>query len=84
MFADDGVSCSDFLFGLLDMCFIRQRSVQRDAKIHREVAVGLVHPVLADVELLATFMIPQVEEADLRLCRIRAEMVCDVVLRQTV
>ena len=22
------------------MCFIRQRSVQRDAKIHREVAVG--------------------------------------------
>ena len=33
-------SCSDFLFGLLDMCFIRQRSVQCDAKIHREVAVG--------------------------------------------
>ena len=33
-------SCSDFLFGLLDMCFIRQRSVQFDAKIHREVAVG--------------------------------------------
>ena len=28
------VSCSDFLFGLLDMCFI-QRSVQCDAKIHR-------------------------------------------------
>ena len=27
-------------FGLLDMCFIRQCSVQFDANIHREVAVG--------------------------------------------
>ena len=32
-------SCSDFLFGLLDMCFIRQRSVQCDAKVHWEVAM---------------------------------------------
>ena len=39
VFADDVVSCSDFLFGLLDMRFIRQRSVQCDAKINREVAV---------------------------------------------
>ena len=66
------------------MCFIRQRSVQCDAKIHQEVAVGSVHPVPADVELFATFAIPQVEEADLRLCWIRAELVCGIVLRQTV
>ena len=31
------------VFRLLNMCFIRQRSVQCDANIHREVAVGLVH-----------------------------------------
>ena len=66
------------------MCFVRQRSVQCDAKIHREVVVGYVHTVPADVELFATFTIPQVEEADLRLCRIRTELVCGVVLRQTV
>ena len=59
-------------------------SVQCDAKIHREVAVAQVHTVPADVELFATFTIPPVEEADLRLCRIRTELVCGVVLRQTV
>ena len=36
--------------------------------------MGQVQPVPADVELFATFTIPQVEEADLRLCRIRAEL----------
>ena len=41
-------------------------------------------PVPADVELFSTFTIPQVEEADLRLCRIRTELVCGVVLRQTI
>ena len=51
----DVVSCSDFLFGLLDVCFIWQRSVQCDAKIHQEVAVGYVDTVPADVELFATF-----------------------------
>ena len=64
-------SCSDFLFGLLDMCFIRQRSVQ-------------CNNVPADFELFATFTIPQVEEADLRLCRIRAELIYGIVLQQTV
>ena len=71
-------SCSNFLFGLLDMCFIRQRSVQCDANIHREVAVP------TDAELFATFTIPHVEEAGLRLCRICAELVCGIVLQQTV
>ena len=71
-------------FGLPDMRFIRQRSVQCDANIYREVAVDEVHPVPADVELFATFTIPQAEEADLCLCRTRAELVCGVVLRQTV
>ena len=33
---DDVVSCSDFLFGIFDMCFIRQCSVQCDANIHLE------------------------------------------------
>ena len=37
---DDVVSCSDFRFGLLDMCFKRQRSVQCEANMHREVAAG--------------------------------------------
>ena len=31
--------------------------------------MGLVHPVPPDVELFATFTIPQLEETDLRLCR---------------
>ena len=31
---DDVVSCADFLFGIFDMCFIRQCSVQCDANIH--------------------------------------------------
>ena len=52
------------------MCFIRQRSVQCDAKVHWEVAMCYVHTVPADVELFATFTIPQAEEADLRLCRV--------------
>ena len=38
--------------------------------------MGEVHAIPADVELFATFAIPQMEEADLRLCRVRAEMVC--------
>ena len=63
------------------MCFIRQRSVQCDAKLHREAAVGKVHPVPADVELFATLAIPQVEEAEWHRCRIRAELVCGIVLR---
>ena len=33
----------------------------------------------ADVELFATFAIPRVEEADLRLCRIRTKLVCGAV-----
>ena len=45
--------------------------------------MGYVHTVTADVELFATFAIPQMEEADLRLCRIRAELVCGIVLRQS-
>ena len=40
-----------------------------------------VHTIPADVELFATFTIPQVEEADLRLCRGRPGVVCGVVLR---
>ena len=52
-------------------------SIQCDVKIQREVAV---HPVPADVELFATFTIPQVEEADLHLCRICTELVCGIVL----
>ena len=46
--------------------------------------MGSVHPVPADVELFATFTMQQVEEADLRLYRIRPELVRGVVLRQTV
>ena len=42
------------------------------------------HPVPADVELFAAFTIPQVEETDLRHCRIRAELVCGTILQQTV
>ena len=42
-------------------------------------------PVPADVELLATFTIPQMDEADMRrLCRICAELVCGIVLRHTI
>ena len=37
---DDVVSCSDFLFGIFDMCFIRQCSVQCDANIHLEYYTG--------------------------------------------
>ena len=38
---------------------------------------------LIDVELFATFAITQIKDADLRLCRIRAELVCGIVLRQS-
>ena len=37
---DDVVSCSDFRFGIFDMCFIRQCSVQCDANIHLEYYTG--------------------------------------------
>ena len=37
---DDVVSCSDFLFGIFDMCFIRQCSVQCDANIQLEYYTG--------------------------------------------
>ena len=71
-------------FLVFSVYFIRQRSVQCAAKIYREVAMGQVHPVRSDVEQFSTFTIPQVEEADLRLCQIRTELVCGVVPRQTV
>ena len=49
--------------------------------------MGYLHTVLADVELFATFAIPEMGEADLGLCRIRAELVCGrpigLVLRQS-
>ena len=45
--------------------------------------MGQVHTVPADDELFAAFAVPQMEEADLRLCRIRAELVCGIVLRQS-
>ena len=38
------------------------------------VAAGSVYTVPADVELFATFAIPQVEEADLCFCQIRYEV----------
>ena len=46
--------------------------------------MGKHHTIPADVELFATFAIPQVEEADFRLCRIRTKLVFGVVFRQSV
>ena len=63
------------------IAFIFLAWVQRS---HTGQAYSAAHPVSADVDLFSTFTIPQVEEADLRLCRIRTELVCGVVLRQTV
>ena len=42
---DDVVSCSDFLFGIFDMCFIRQCSVQCDANIGYTWSIILVRAV---------------------------------------
>ena len=42
---DDVVSCSDFLFGIFDMCFIRQCSVQCDANIHLESSKSIMAEV---------------------------------------
>ena len=52
-----------FLVFSICALYIRKRSVQCDVKIHWEVALCCVHTVPADVELFATFTIPQVEEA---------------------
>ncbi len=41
---------------------------------------AIVHTFPADIELFATLAIPQVEEADSRLCRIRPELVFGIVL----
>ena len=57
------------------------RSSTCDAKIHWEVATPFQLMLIC---VIATFTIPPVEEADLRLHRIRAELVCGLVLRQTV